>query len=110
MLAVVACLGLPHLGACSRTSDGTVVMMKPPTIPLPTPDWGFWKKKQPEQPAYVAAPFPSAPAQTTPPAPKRAHKSKPLFRSPLMTLDGKGDLKCESVKEPKNGRVSVVCK
>jgi hypothetical protein len=104
MIVMAGSLMLP-LGACSRTSDGTVVMDKPVALPsfnlMPdkslVPSWMRLKKPEAE-PAPVAANFPPPPARRT--APRR--KTRP----PVVT-SGSGDLACKNVSE--GGRVRMVC-
>lgn len=104
MMVVAGSLLLP-LGACSRTSDGTIVMDNPVAIPdfnlnlMPAeplvPSW--MRRKRPEA-ASAGQNFPPPPAHKT--APKR--KARPPV---VQTSSGK--LACKNVSE--GGRVRMVC-
>ena len=102
MIVVAGSMMLP-LGACSRTSDGTVVMDNPVALPsfnlapakALVPSW--MKRKEPE-PVVVAQNFPP------PPAKKVVHRRK--TRPPVVTT-GTGNLACKNVSE--GGRVRMVC-
>lgn len=101
MIVVAGSILLP-LGACSRTSDGTIVMDKPVALPsmnlkMPNPQLPAWMKPRPE-PVAVAQNFPPAPARKA--VPRR--KSRP----PVVT-SGSGNLACKNVSE--GGRVRMVC-
>ena len=103
MMVVAGSLLLP-LGACSRTSDGTIVMDKPVALPsfdlMPAkplfPSWG--RRKQPEVKQASAAP-------NFPPPPRKA-ATKRKVRPPVVTTPS-GDLACKNVSE--GGRVRMVC-
>ncbi|MEP9389423.1 hypothetical protein [Mesorhizobium sp. KR9-304] len=103
MIVVAGSLLLP-LGACSRTSDGTVVVDKPLALPsfnvMPAkpllPSW--MRRKQPE-PVVVASNFPPPPAKKTSPRRKT--------RAPVVTT-ASGKLECKNQTE--GGRVRMVCK
>ena len=105
MMVVAGSLMLP-LGACSRTSDGTIVMDKPVALPslnlMPTkpllPSWMRRKQPEVEQARTVASNFPPPPARKA--APRR--KARP----PVVTT-GSGNLACKNVSE--GGRVRMVC-
>lgn len=104
MIVVAGSIMLP-LAACSRTSDGTVVMDKPAGLPsfnlmqgkTFVPSW--MKRKAPEpEPAAVAQNFPPPPARRT--APRRKTR-------PPVVATGSGNLACKNVSE--GGRVRMVC-
>ena len=104
MMVVAGSLLLP-LGACSRTSDGTIVVDKPAALPsfnlMPTkpliPSW-MWRKQTGTEQASASPNFPPPPKRRT--APKR----KP--RPPVVTT-ASGNLACRNVSEA--GRVRMVC-
>jgi hypothetical protein len=102
MVVMAGSLLLP-LGACSRTSDGTIVADKPialPSLNLKPVKMPSWMRKKPEpDPAAVAANFPP------PPAKKAAPRRK--VRPPVVTTST-GNLACKNVSE--GGRVRMVCK
>ncbi len=104
MIVVAGSMMLP-LGACSRTSDGTIVVDKPVALPsfnlMPdkplVPSW--MRRKKPEaDPAAIAANFPPPPVKKT--APRRK------VRPPVVTTSS-GNLACKNVSE--GGRVRMVC-
>jgi hypothetical protein len=103
MVVVAGSLLLP-LGACSRTSDGTIVMDKPAALPdfnlMPAeqyvPSW--MRRKQPEPRASAGPNFPPPPARKT--APKRRV-------SPPVVTTSSCNLACKNVGE--GGRVHMVC-
>ena len=105
MVVMAGSLLLP-LGACTRTSDGTIVAENPIALPsfslVPAkplvPSWMMRKKPEPD-PAAVAANFPPPPAKKT--APRRK------VRPPVVTTSS-GNLACQNVSE--GGRVRMVCK
>jgi len=92
------------LAACSRTSDGTIVVEKPaalsnirfPEVKPSVPQW--MRRKQPE-PQPVAEPnFPPPPITATAPR----HRPRP----PVVQSNA-GKLSCKNVSE--GGRVRMVC-
>lgn len=103
MIVVAGSLLLP-LGACSRTSDGTVVMDKPVALPslslMPMkpliPSW--MQRKKPEDAPVVASNFPPPPARKV---------AKRRMARPPVVATGSGKLDCENVSE--GGRVRMVC-
>jgi hypothetical protein len=102
MIVVAGSMMLP-LGACSRTSDGTIVVDKPAALPsfniMPAkPLIPSWMKRKAPEPVYAARNFPPPPAERT--APRR--KTRP----PVVTT-GSGNLACKNVSE--GGRVRMVC-
>lgn len=102
MMVVAGSMMLP-LGACSRTSDGTIVMDKPVALPsiniMPAkPLIPSWMKRKAPEPVSAARNFPPPPAERT--APRR--KSRP----PVVAT-GSGNLACKNVSE--GGRVRMVC-
>lgn len=103
MIVVAGSIMLP-LGACSRTSDGTVVMAKPVALPSfslkpAAPLIPSWMRPKPEpEPVSVAANFPPPPVTRT--APRR--KARP----PVVATSA-GKLACKNVSE--GGRVRMVC-
>ena len=96
-IALVACLcGLAPLGACTRTSDGTVVMKEPPAaltrlIP-PNP----FRKKEETAPPISGSRFPPAPRQT---------RTAQARRKPAAV---KATLACQNQTQS-GDRVRVVC-
>jgi hypothetical protein len=103
MIVVAGSMMLP-LGACSRTSDGTVVMDKPVALPSlnlapAKPLIPSWMRRKAPEPVAVAQNFPPPPAKRT--APRRK------VRPPLVVTSGSGDLACKNVSE--GGRVRMVC-
>ena len=106
-MIVFAGCWLLSLAACSRTSDGTVVMKKPPAIftllpvkPL-LPSWMRRKQPEAEEAPVVASQFPPAPARKAA-APKK--RLKPLVVRP----DANAKLACVN-QAGTGGRVRVVC-
>jgi hypothetical protein len=104
MMVVAGSLLLP-LGACSRTSDGTIVMDKPVALPsfnlMPAkplfPLWGRRKQPEVEQATAAGPNFPPPPRKTA---------TKRKVRPPVVTAPS-GDLACKNVSE--GGRVRMVC-
>ena len=97
----LACCGLLPLAACSRTSDGTVIVPKPPAVSSLLPSWRLAGTRQPEPvPESVVAM--QVQPDLTPPDPPRA-KAKPPVR-----LGPTAKLACHNQTEA-NGRVQVVC-
>ena len=98
-IALVACLcGLAPLGACTRTSDGTVVMKEPPAaLTRLIPPNPFRKKKE-AAPPVSASQFPPAPRQTAGQTRKTQARRKPAaVKATLACQTQSGD------------RVRVVC-
>ncbi len=104
MIVVAGSMMLP-LGACSRTSDGTVVMDKPVALPslnlMPTKSLvpGWMKRKKREDDTAAAENFPPPPVKRT----SVRRKAKP----PVVVTSGSGDLACKNVSD--GGRVRMVC-
>ena len=96
------------LAACSKTSDGTVIMPKPPAISslVPSsafvPSWMRSKKPEPQPEIVAAAAFPPPPASS---APKAKRRIQPV----IVRRNSSGKLACNNETGP-NGRVRVVCK
>ncbi len=107
MIVLAGCWLVP-LAACSRTSDGTVVMKKPPAISalLPVkpvlPSWMRRKQSQVEEAPVVASQFPPPPARKTSVTTRK--RMKPLVVRP----DTSAKLACRNQTGP-GGRVRVVC-
>jgi len=104
MIVVVGSMMLA-LGACSRTSDGTIVMDKPvalPSLNIPTmkPEFPDWMKRKTPEPA------PAATARNFPPPPETKAAPRRKTRPPVVT-SGSGNLACRNVSE--GGRVRMVC-
>ena len=102
--AVLLCAGLVPLAACTRTSDGTVVLKKPPAMPNLMPS--FFRRAEisrfppaPQPETQSAAPVTAA----KPSPPRRKAQSGPIKVAPT------GALTCKNEVQP-NGRVHVVCK
>lgn len=90
------------LAACSRTSDGTIVVDKPAALPsfnlMPVkPVVPSWMKRKPKP--VVEPNFPPAPASKAAP-PRRKAK-------PPVVASGSGNLACKNVSD--GGRVRMVC-
>lgn len=106
-IVVLAGSLLLPLAGCSRTSDGTVLIKKPPSISAFLPKEPLLplrarrKRHQAEQEQVVATQFPPAPEHKT--APKK--RRKPAAALPAT----KADLSCLS-QNPPGSRVRVVCK
>lgn len=103
MIVVVGSMMLP-LGACSRTSDGTIVMDAPVALPSldmapMKPALPAWMKRKPE-------PAPVASAENFPPPPEKKSAPRRRTRPPVVT-SGSGNLACKNVSE--GGRVRMVC-
>lgn len=105
MIVVAGSMMLP-LAACSRTSDGTIVMDKPVALPnlhLPSaePLIPSWMKRKPE-------PAPVSVAQNFPPPPENEKKAAPRRKArPPVVATGSGNLACKNVSQ--GGRVRMVC-
>lgn len=105
MIVLAGSMLLP-LGACSRTSDGTIVVEKPVALPSlniaplkPTlPSWMKRKAPEPE-------PVPAA-VQNFPPPPARKAAPRRKVRPPVVA-SGSGNLACRNVSE--GGRVRMIC-
>lgn len=102
MIVVAGSMMLP-LGACSRTSDGTIVMDNPVALPSLNiapmkPGLPSWMKRKEPEPVPVAQNFPPPPAKKT--APRRKTR-------PPVIASGSGNLACKNVSE--GGRVRMVC-
>lgn len=106
VLAFAAASLLP-LAACSRTSDGTVILPKPPAVSslVPTerlvPAW--MRRRQPE--AYDVAAAETAFPEPPPAARPAQRRIKPV----MVRRDASGRLACRN-QTGANGRVRVVCK
>lgn len=107
-LAALAGVWLLPLAGCSKTSDGTVILPKPPAVSslMPTtplvPSW-MRRRQQPQtyEAVYAEDEFPTPPS--SPPAAKR--RIKPV----MVRRDSSGKLACSN-QAGANGRVRVVCK
>ena len=100
-----ACL-LP-LAACSKTSDGTVIIPKPPAISSLVPVQSFvpaWARSR-RQPEPYAVPAAETEFPETPPASASPRRIKPV----MVRRDSTGKLACHN-QTASNGRVRVVCK
>ena len=101
-----ACL-LP-LAACSKTSDGTVILPKPPAVsslvPVSSfvPSWARRSKPETSETIIAESRFPPVPESTPAPAKQRI---KPV----VIRRDPSGKLACAN-QTGANGRVRVVCK
>ncbi|MEW9808038.1 hypothetical protein ABUE31_18785 [Mesorhizobium sp. ZMM04-5] len=100
-VAIAAGSMMLTLAACSRTSDGTVVLPKAATIPTIdlAPAGRFvpsWMKRN--EPTRAAHNFPPAPEKKTPP---RRKTQAPVVSS------GSGNLACKTVND--GTRVRMVC-
>lgn len=98
-VALVVC-GLVPLGACTRTSDGTVVMKKPPALTALLPANPFRKKREAAHAPVAASQFPPAPRQTG-----TASRTTQARRKPVAA---KATLACLNQTE-RGDRVRVVC-
>jgi len=95
---------LLSLAACSRTSDGSIVVDTPVDLPglnlaPPKPAVPSWMKFKSAKPGPVGSSFPP------PPATKAAPKRK--VQPPVVKANS-GKLDCKNQTE--NGRVRMVCK
>ena len=104
MMVVAGSLLLP-LGACSRTSDGTIVMDKPVALPsfnlMPTkPLIPSWMRRKQAEPEPVSA------ARISRRRPRR-RRLRNARAAPARRHDGSGKLACKNVSE--GGRVRMVC-
>ena len=102
--AVLLCLGLVPLAACTRTSDGTVVLKKPPAMPNLMPS--FFRRA--DNSRFPPAPQPevqsAAPVTAAKPKPSRRKSSYgPITVAPTEALT------CKNVVQP-DGRIQIVCK
>lgn len=110
-IAVVLCCGLPLLAACTRTSDGSVVVARP--VP------GFLRPALAAQPVAppahpVATQFPPEP--TPPVSGRRARPSGvsvPVLaagvKPPFERTDPQRPLSCRNESTP-SGRIRMVCR
>ena len=109
IISFAGCWLLP-LAACSRTSDGTVIIEKPPAIAtlLPVkpalPSWMRKKQPEAEEAVVVASQFPPPPAPARKVAATRK-RIKPIGVRP----DANAKLACRN-QTGAGGRVRVVCK
>jgi len=93
------------VAACSRTSDGTIVVDKPAALPsfnlMPVkPLVPSWMKRKPDPEPVVEPNFPPPPA-------KKAAAPRRKTRPPVVVTSGSGDLACKNVSQ--GGRVRMVC-
>ncbi|MCO5065704.1 MAG: hypothetical protein M9924_14995 [Rhizobiaceae bacterium] len=123
-LPALLCIAMLVNTGCTRTSDGTIVMADPtPPSAFRTP---WWRRSQPQAPAYPPQPVLAAP--TSPPpqssvrrSPQRqgpttnAGKSVEQFhgmrvgvRPPFTPSESGKALNCANKTQP-GGRVKVVC-
>lgn len=98
---VAGSLLLP-LAACSRTSDGTIIVPRTPPIPTVSmePARRFipsWMKRDEPEPAV---------AESFPPPPQKKAAPRRTARPPVVTTS-KGNLACRNVSE--GGRIRMVC-
>jgi hypothetical protein len=98
--ALVVC-GLVPLAGCTRTSDGTLVIKKPPSLTTLLPANPFRKKREAHAPV-AASQFPPVPRQ---PAGAGQMKTKQARRKPVAATD---TLACLNQTKP-GDRVRVVC-
>ncbi len=104
VIVVAGSMMLP-LAGCSRTSDGTIVMDRPvtlPTLTLPSaePLVPSWMKRKPE-------PEPVSVAQNFPPPPEKKKAPPRRKTQPPVVATGSGNLACKNVSE--GGRVRMIC-
>jgi hypothetical protein len=97
---VILVCGLLPIAACTRTSDGTVVMRRPPSLASLLPGWARREARSGE-PAIAEADFP-------PPAPEPAPPVQ-AASAPAILLGPSRTLACRNQSEP-GGRVRVVCR
>jgi hypothetical protein len=95
-LAFFVC-GLMPLAGCTRTSDGTVIIKKPPAISTLLPSMRFMRPRPAKPVAIAATQFPPPPRQQT------AGASRPRVVMTKINLD------CLEQSQPGN-RVRIVCK
>ena len=105
MIVVAGSMMLP-LGACSRTSDGTIVVDNPVALPSLNiapmkPVLPSWMKPKAPEPAPVAT------AQNFPPPPATRKTAPRRKTRPPVIASGSGNLACKNVSE--GGRVRMVC-
>lgn len=102
--AVLLCAGLVPLAACTRTSDGTVVLKKPPAMPNLMPSFFRRTDNSRFPPAPQPAVQSAAPVTAAKPRPpRRKAEFGPVKVAPT------GALTCKNEVQP-DGRVRVVCK
>ncbi len=104
--AVLVCAGLVPLGACSRTSDGTVVLKKPPAVSSLLPSWARWKPRRAEPAPVFASQFPPVPERQASTPRVRTAKERP--KTGPVRLGPKANLACLDRSKP-GERVRVVC-
>lgn len=107
----VACCGLPMLAACTRTSDGSIVVARPIGVP------GFMRPAFTAEPVPppahpVAGQFPQPPAQplvrrSRPPA-TRVPVVAAAVKPPFQRSDPQRPLTCRNAFTT-SGRVRMVC-
>ncbi len=116
--AVFGCCALLAAGACTRTSDGSVVVKTPPSLSLAVPSFlRLGRKNSASETTAAAATFPPAPqlaAQTVRSAPGK--KVLPPVKAwkvggvqaPFKRADSTAPLTCRN-ETGDGGRVKVVC-
>lgn len=97
-IAIVLCCGLVPVAACTRTSDGTVVMKRPPSISALLPPWMRRDTRAIAQPPTAAD---SAAPPTGPPARRTTR--------PSLLQGASRSLACRDVTEA-GGPVRIVCR
>ena len=117
-IAAAACCGVT--AGCTRTSDGSVVLARPMSLPglgeTPTPSYASPSPQQlpdPAEPAPVAS-GPSFASPASPPAPARSRQAgvkvwKPaVVRAPFARADPSRPVACRN-ETTTSGRIRVVC-
>lgn len=109
LIVVAACSGLLPVAACTRTSDGTVVMQQPPSMSAMMPGWAKPRFLRP-QPSPAAATYdpPSETARVAPSnASQRIARVRPVRAG--VRVNSSAKLSCVNRTVAGGGRVKVVC-
>ncbi len=116
-LTVVGCCALLAAGACTRTSDGSVVVKKPPSLSLAVPSFlKFGGNDAESEMTVAAAAFPPAPQPAVQPVRTAPRKALPPVKAwkvggvqaPFKRADATAPLTCRN-ETGDGGRVKVIC-
>lgn len=111
-LALLGCSALLAAGACTRTSDGSVVVKAPPSLSFAVPS--YLRAGDQDTEIRMADAFPPAPAEPAPSGTPR--KTLPTVKAwkvggvqaPFKRADATAPLSCRD-ETGDGGRVKVVC-
>lgn len=115
--AILGCCFLVAAGACTRTSDGSVVVETPPSLSLAVPSFlKFGGRGDKPETTVATATFPPAPQPAVQPVRKAPAKVVPPVKAwkvggvqaPFKRADTNAPLTCRN-ETGDGGRVKVVC-